>query len=146
MPDSHDHHPPEDAEPPMLGFAAVGALFGIAAVLLGAFGAHGLEGRVDADRLAIWATASDYLGWHATTLLVLGLAHIGLARRRLLAAAAWCLSAGSFVFSGSLYVLVLSDQGLWGAVTPFGGVLLAVGWGLLAVALLAAIRGHSLVN
>jgi uncharacterized membrane protein YgdD (TMEM256/DUF423 family) len=115
-------------------FAVVGALFGLFAVLLGAFGAHGLEARVGPDRLAIWATASHYLGWHATTLLVLGLAGAALAARRLALVAAWCLSTGSFIFSGSLYLLVLSDQRLWGAVTPVGGVLLALGWGLLAVA------------
>lgn len=116
----------------MARFSVIGALFGLVAVLLGAFGAHGLEGRVDPDRLAIWATASDYLGWHATTLLVLGLAGAGLAARRLTLAAAWCLSAGSLIFCGSLYVLVLSGQPAWGAVTPFGGVLLVIGWGLLA--------------
>lgn len=121
-------------------FAAIGALFGLSAVLLGAFGAHGLEGRVDADRLAIWATASHYLGWHATTLLALGLAGARLAARRLTLSAAWCLAIGSLVFSGSLYTLVLSGQGAWGAVTPVGGVLLALGWGLLAVAAFAGGR------
>ncbi|MGB5834978.1 MAG: DUF423 domain-containing protein [Thiohalocapsa sp.] len=117
-------------------FASVGALFGLLAVILGAFGAHALEGRVGADRLAIWATACDYLGWHGTTLLALGLAGSRLQARRLAMAAAWCISAGSFVFSGSLYLLVLSGQGLWGAVTPLGGLLLAIGWGLLAATLL----------
>ena len=65
---------------------------------------------------------------------MLGLAGAGLAARRLSLAAAWCLTAGSSIFSGSLYVLVLLDQPAWGAVTPIGGVLLVVGWGLLAVA------------
>lgn len=124
-------------------FAAAGALFGLAAVLLGAFGAHGLEGRVDADRLAIWATASDYLGWHATALLLLGLTGARLAARRLTLAAAWCLATGSGIFSGSLYILVLSGQGAWGAVTPIGGVLLALGWGLLAAAAFAGERPGS---
>jgi len=121
-------------------FAAIGALFGLLAMLLGAFGAHGLEGRVDADRLAIWATASHYLGWHATTLLALGLAGARFGARRLTLSAAWCLAIGSFVFSGSLYTLVLSGQGGWGAVTPVGGVLLALGWGMLAVAAFASGR------
>jgi len=126
-------------------FTVVGALFGLFAVLLGAFGAHGLEARVDPDRLAIWATASHYLGWHATTLLVLGLAGAVLAARRLALAAAWCLSAGSLIFSGSLYVLVLSDKPLWGAVTPVGGILLALGWGLLAAAaVVGGARQHSI--
>jgi|GEM_PF-133001 len=123
-----------DCSPLMHRFAVVGALFGLFAVLLGAFGAHWLEARVDPERLSIWATASHYLGWHATTLLVLGFAGAALAARRLTLAAGWCFSAGGLIFSGSLYLLVLSDQPLWGAMTPIGGVLLALGWGLLAAA------------
>ena len=124
----------------MTRFAAVGGLFGLAAVLLGAFGAHGLEGRVGAGRLEIWATASHYLGWQATTLLAVGLAGARLAAQRLTLGAAWCLAIGSLIFSGSLYILVLSGQGAWGAVTPIGGVLLALGWGLLAVAAFVGAR------
>ncbi|MGB5735837.1 MAG: DUF423 domain-containing protein [Thiohalocapsa sp.] len=119
----------------MRRFAAIGALLGLAAVVLGAFGAHGLEGRVDSNRLAIWETASHYLGWHATTLLALGLAGARLTATRLTLSAAWSLTLGILIFSGSLYTLVLSGQGAWGAVTPIGGVLLALGWGLLAVAI-----------
>ncbi len=127
--------PKELAKLPMMPrFGAIGALFGMSAVLLGAFGAHGLEGRVDGDRLAIWETASHYLGWHATTLLALGLVGARLTAHGLALSAAWCLTLGSLVFSGSLYALVLSGHGAWGAVTPVGGVLLALGWGLLAVA------------
>lgn len=112
----------------------VGAVFGALAVLLGAFGAHGLEGRVTPERLAVWETASRYLGWHATALLALALLGERLAARRLAGAAGWCMAAGALIFSGSLFVLVLSGQGAWGAVTPFGGVLLVVGWLILAVA------------
>lgn len=118
------------------GLVVVGAVFGALAVLLGAFGAHGLEGRVTPERLAVWETASHYLGWHATTLLALALLGERLAARRLAGAAGWCMAAGTLVFSGSLFVLVLSGQGAWGAITPIGGVLLAVGWLGLAVAAL----------
>jgi uncharacterized membrane protein YgdD (TMEM256/DUF423 family) len=118
----------------------VGAVFGLFAVLLGAFGAHGLEDRVTADRLAIWETAADYLGWHATTLLVIGLLGGRLSARRLTGFAGWCMSGGALIFSGSLFVLVLSGQGAWGAVTPIGGLLLALGWALLGA---AALRGQA---
>jgi uncharacterized membrane protein YgdD (TMEM256/DUF423 family) len=125
----------------------VGALFGMAAVLLGAFGAHGLEGRVSAERLEVWSTAAHYLGWHATTLLALGLAarqFDAQRRTRLLAsAAAWCLGIGTLVFSGSLFTLVLTDQSAWGAVTPVGGLLLAFGWALIALSLVLAETAHS---
>lgn len=118
----------------------IGALFGLLAVLLGAFGAHGLAARVSAERLAIWQTAASYLGWHASTLLVLA----ALAERRPawpgLALAAGCLIAGSLLFSGSLFLLVLTDIRGLGLVTPFGGLALAAGWALLAFAALRAER------
>lgn len=108
------------------------ALFGLAAVLLGAFGAHGLAGRVSPERLAIWDTAAHYLGWHATTLLAVALLEVRM-RGSWLQVAAWAMVLGSLVFSGSLFALVLTDTPAWGAVTPFGGVALAVGWGALAL-------------
>ena len=117
---------------------ALGAFFGAIAVLLGAFGAHGLEGHVAPERLEVWTTAAHYLGWHATTLLVVGLLAERLGTSRLFRPAAWSLAAGILIFSGSLFVLVLTDQRLWGAITPIGGVLLALGWVLLGVAALRA--------
>ena len=53
--------------------------------------------------------------------------------------AAWAIILGCALFSGSLFVLVLTDTPAWGAVTPFGGVALAVGWGALFV---GALRGR----
>jgi len=110
----------------------VAALFGLAAVMLGAFGAHGLAERVSPERLAIWDTAAHYLGWHATTLLAVALLEVRM-RGAWLQVAAWAMVLGSVVFSGSLFALVLTDTPAWGAVTPFGGVALAVGWGALAL-------------
>lgn len=113
----------------------LGALFGMLAVMLGAFGAHGLKAHVTAERLTTWATASDYLALHALALLALGALSAQRPASRLLALSAFCLISGSVVFSGSLYVLVLTDVRAWGAVTPFGGSLLIVGWGLAAAGL-----------
>jgi uncharacterized membrane protein YgdD (TMEM256/DUF423 family) len=111
----------------------IAALYGLIAVLFGAFGAHGLQGTVSPERLAVWETGAHYLGWHATTLLAVAL--LGAHRTgTLLAVAGWALAAGTAVFSGSLFVLVLTDTPAWGAVTPFGGLALAVGWGALALA------------
>jgi uncharacterized membrane protein YgdD (TMEM256/DUF423 family) len=124
---------------------ALAALFGLTAVLFGAFGAHGLEGRVSAERLAVWETGAEYLGWHATTLLAIALSvESGRADRVTHRAgiwldfAAWTMAGGAAVFSGSLFLLVLTDTPAWGAVTPIGGVALAAGWSALAV---AALRG-----
>lgn len=111
----------------------LGALFGMRAVMLGAFGAHGLKAHVATERLATRATASDYLALHALTLLAPGALSAQRPGSRLLALSAWCLIFGTLVFSGSLYFLVLTDIRARGAVAPFGGSLPIVGWGLLAL-------------
>lgn len=117
-------------------FVAAGALAAGIGVALGAFGAHGLEGRVSPNRLATFETAVKYQIYHALALLFVAWA----------SAQGWgpsvdwagyCFLAGIVVFSGSLYVLVLTDTGWLGAVTPFGGVGFIVGWGLLAWTALA---------
>jgi uncharacterized membrane protein YgdD (TMEM256/DUF423 family) len=112
-----------------------GALFGLLAVVLGAFGAHGLEAQVAPQLLVVWATASDYLALHALALLALGSLSERRPDSRLLAASAWCLILGTLIFSGSLYARVLTDVRAWGAVTPFGGALLIAGWSVLAFGL-----------
>jgi uncharacterized membrane protein YgdD (TMEM256/DUF423 family) len=126
-----------------------GALLGCLSVVLGAFGAHGLEGALKeqaasdvaslseveiAKKLANWETAARYQMYHALALLGVGL----LAARRCglsinLAGAAMTL--GTLIFSGCLYVLVLTGEKWLGAVVPIGGLLMIVGWALLAVAI-----------
>ncbi|MDX1804328.1 MAG: DUF423 domain-containing protein [Alcanivorax sp.] len=115
----------------MKALLVLGALNAALAVILGAFGAHGLKSRVDESMLAIWSTASHYHLYHALALLVVGL----LARQFQAGAmitAGWVLFAGMLVFSGSLYILVLSGQKWLGAITPLGGTALIVGWLMLA--------------
>jgi uncharacterized membrane protein YgdD (TMEM256/DUF423 family) len=118
----------------------VGALYGMLAVSLGAFGAHGLADRVPSERLVTWATGAEYLGLHALALLACGLMLALRPGARMLAAAAWAIGLGTLVFSGSLFVLVLSGVRWWGAVTPFGGVALILGWALLAAGAWRAFR------
>ena len=109
------------------GFAIAAALLGAAAVVLGAFGEHALASMVTASRLDTWSTAVDYHLAHAVVLLVLGLNGRDMNKlwhRR----SCWLFLAGIAVFSGSLYLLVLTDTSVLGAVTPIGGVLLIAGW------------------
>ena len=112
----------------------IGAVFGLLSVSLGAFGAHGLQNQVSAQLLATWATASDYLGMHALVLLVVASLSAQRPGSRLLTLAAWCFVIGSLLFSGSLFVRVLTDVRAWVAVTPVGGTVLIAGWTLLAFA------------
>ena len=112
----------------------LGAVYGLLTVTLGAFGAHGLRGWVADDLLGTWGTGAEYLGIHALALLACGLLALHIPGSRLVGAAGWCFVVGSLLFSGSLFALVLSGVRGLGAVTPFGGILLILGWGLLALA------------
>jgi uncharacterized membrane protein YgdD (TMEM256/DUF423 family) len=121
----------------------IGALLGGLAVAAGAFGAHGLEGRFAADGLTdneqhlldIWETAARYQIYHALALLAVGWLT---ARRCTLAVnlAGTAMTAGTLIFCGCLYALVLTGAKDLGKIVPIGGVLLILGWICLAVAAL----------
>lgn len=104
----------------------VAGVIGALGVMAGAFGAHALRGMVTEARLETWETAARYHLIHAVVLVVLSLIPTlrPLTSRLIL--------AGMFIFSGSLYTLVLSDVPWLGAITPIGGVLLIAGWLSLA--------------
>jgi len=108
--------------------AAVLLMIGVAA---GAFGAHGLKRIVDTDMLAIWHTAVLYQLVHGLGMLLLALlaAQIG---APLLGAAGAVMLAGVLIFSGSLYVLVLTGTKWLGAITPIGGMAFIVAWAMVA--------------
>jgi len=112
-------------------FGILGASFAFLAVALGAFGAHGLEGRLSPADLATFETAVRYQMYHALGLLLIGVASWAVPgfRGRI---PGWAFVTGILVFSGSLYVLVLTGQRWLGAVTPLGGLAFLVGWGALA--------------
>lgn len=107
---------------------ALGSVSGFIAVATGAFGAHGLADRLTPRALAIWQTAAQYQMVHALALLAVGLYPPAAAS----SVPGWAFTLGTLLFSGSLYVLALTDIKLLGAVTPFGGVAFLVGWGALA--------------
>lgn len=109
-----------------------GALNGFLAVALGAFGAHGLRGIVDASRLGVFETAVLYHGWHALALVATGLAAERLGGRWL-PVAGWLFLAGILLFSGSLYALTLGAPRWLGPVTPLGGGAFLAAWLALAV-------------
>jgi len=120
---------------------ALGALLAGLAVVLGAFGAHGLRARVSPEMLAVYETAVRYHFYHALGLIALGAfarARAGSsgALPRGTICAAGCFVAGIALFSGSLYALVLSGIGTLGAITPFGGGVFIVGWVMFARAAL----------
>ena len=108
-------------------YVTVACLLGFAGVALGAFGAHALASITTASRLETWATAVDYHLFHTLAILALS-ALFGGKTSVWLQRALFAFTAGIFVFCGSLYLLVITDVGILGAVTPIGGVLLLMGW------------------
>jgi len=104
----------------------IAAASGALAIAAGAFGAHGLKARVNEDLLAVWQTASHYHLAHSIVLLALAL--FALSTGKSVRLPAGLIGAGMTIFSGSLYVLVLTDLRWLGAITPIGGVLLIAGW------------------
>jgi uncharacterized membrane protein YgdD (TMEM256/DUF423 family) len=111
-----------------MNWSAIGAIGLALAVGVGAFGAHGLRGRLDEYSLGVYERAVFYQFIHAIGLLVVPL----LADRRAAGRVCFLLLAGILLFCGSLYVLALTGVRALGAVTPFGGVAFIVGWALLA--------------
>ena len=109
----------------------IGASLAGLAVLLGAFGTHGLKSRVSPEYLAIFKTGVRYHMVHAIGLLLIGAIGFHL-NHDLIQIPAYLLTVGIVIFSGSLYLLVLTNTRWFGAVTPIGGACFIVGWLLLA--------------
>jgi uncharacterized membrane protein YgdD (TMEM256/DUF423 family) len=106
--------------------ARIAAAAGFLAVLLGAFGAHGLKNLLaENGTAAIWEKAVFYHSIHALMLFVLA------QMKPFPRVAWWGFLAGIFIFSGSLYVLAVTNTRWLGAITPLGGVSFLVGWAWL---------------
>jgi uncharacterized membrane protein YgdD (TMEM256/DUF423 family) len=105
-----------------MNWNVAGALLMAAAVALGAFGAHGLRGRLDAYSMGVYEKAVFYHFIHALGIL--------LAAR--FPAVCWLLLAGIVFFSGSLYLLAVTGNRMLGAITPIGGVCFIAAWLWLA--------------
>ncbi|MEJ7692589.1 DUF423 domain-containing protein [Daejeonella sp.] len=116
----------------------IASVFGILAVVLGAFGAHGLKKLVSAEALDTWHTAVQYQFYH--TFAMLFLATFSRFRSRTINAASWFFTIGIVLFSGSLYLISAKDilnivnLSLLGPLTPIGGLFFILGWISLLVA------------
>ncbi len=120
----------------MQTFLKLGALFAGLGVALGAFGAHALKQRLDARDLEIFETGVRYQMYHGFALLIVAwlTTRIGPEGAMLIRTSGWAFVAGTLIFSGSLYALVLTQTRWLGAVTPLGGVAFLVGWTCLLLA------------
>jgi uncharacterized membrane protein YgdD (TMEM256/DUF423 family) len=113
-------------------------------VALGAFGAHGLEGRLQqlgrgstaAQRMVWFETGVRYHIYHALALVAVAAVATRATTGGGYSLAAWAFIVGIALFSGSLYAMTFGDESLrkLGMVTPLGGLAFLVGWVALAVA------------
>lgn len=123
-------------------FLGIAGALGASAVVTGAFGAHGLKNRLSVEMTAIYQTAVEYHIYHALALLALGVASERIWASRWTATACTAWIAGVTIFSGSLYLLALTEIRWLGAITPIGGVALILGWVFLVPAA-ASLRKRS---
>ena len=121
-------------------FFTLGAVLAGLAVATGAFGAHGLEKMVDAEKLAAWEKAVKYQMYHALALFIVSWALVQYPdQAKTLINAAWAFIVGIAFFSGSLYILVLTGTLKLGPInlayiTPLGGIAFVLGWFWLLIA------------
>jgi len=106
------------------------AIFGFLGVALGAFGAHGLRGRIPEEMLSVYRTGVLYHLIHAVALL--GVAIWGKLGSMDTSRPAYCFVAGIVLFSGSLYLMAFTGIKALGIITPVGGLSFLAGWVLVA--------------
>ena len=113
-------------------FLVIGASLAFLAVAIGAFGAHGLKAILSPNMLIVFETGVRYHMYHAVGVIVAGWAGTTW-EDRFFCYAGWAFILGIVFFSGSLYVLSLTEVRWLGAITPLGGVMFLTGWLLLAI-------------
>jgi uncharacterized membrane protein YgdD (TMEM256/DUF423 family) len=115
-------------------FVLLGAINGFLSVALGAFGAHVLEGKIPDKYIETWQTAVQYQMFHTLGLFIVALLAAKWPHISSIPIAGWLMFAGIVLFSGSLYVLSVTQIKVLGAITPFGGVAFLIGWLLIGYA------------
>ncbi len=114
-------------------FITTAATYGMLAVVFGAFGAHALKKILNEDQLKSYEVGIKYQMYHAIVLLILGFNN-----QYITSGIFWCFAVGIFLFSFSIYGLVISAAKnrklrFLGPITPLGGLLLVTGWLLLLI-------------
>ena len=112
-------------------FLLIASVSGMLAVILGAFGAHGLENHLDAKMLQRFNTGVEYQFYHALVLLMISILYKQISSNYLYYAG-YAFMLGIILFSGSLYLYVLTGTKSFAMVTPLGGLSFIVGWAFLA--------------
>lgn len=115
-------------------FLLLGSINMALSIALGAFGAHGLKGKVSEKMIANWNTGAHYHMIHAIGLLIVGILISKAHNAGMFTTSGWLMLAGIILFSGSLYVMALTGITKLGAITPLGGLSFIIGWVLFSIA------------
>jgi uncharacterized membrane protein YgdD (TMEM256/DUF423 family) len=121
----------------------IGSILMALAVAFGAFGAHIVQEMLTPERFEVYQTAVQYHFYHALGLLILGAVQYHAGRSAWLDWSGRLLLAGILIFSGSLYMLTLTDTGWLGMITPIGGFAFVLGWIALAIGMATASADRS---
>jgi uncharacterized membrane protein YgdD (TMEM256/DUF423 family) len=117
----------------MNSFFILGAIFALLAVIIGAFGAHGLEKIISDDKMLMrFNTGVEYQFYHAFAIFIIAFLlkeHSSL----LLTSSGIAFILGILLFSGSLYSYVLTGNKIFGMITPIGGLAFIMGWILMLI-------------
>jgi|SRR5690625_1883926 len=119
----------------MKALVIVGAINGFLAVALGAFGAHGLEGKISGNALKTWEKDVHYQMFHTVSILITAIALLKIQSGTLLWAG-WLFFVGIILFSGSLYTYSVTGTRYLAMITPFGGIFFLIGWILFGYAMI----------
>jgi uncharacterized membrane protein YgdD (TMEM256/DUF423 family) len=117
-------------------FLLLGSANALIAVLLGAFGAHGLKAKLTGEMMTIFQTGVQYHFYHSLSLIAVGLIISHFAATNLFKWSGWLMFTGILLFSGSLYILSISNMRWLGAITPFGGTSFIIAWLLLIIGII----------
>lgn len=117
-------------------FLLLGSANAMLAVILGAFGAHALKSRLTAEMLAVFQTGVQYHFYHSLGLIAVGLVINQFTTIGLFKWSGWIMFAGILLFSGSLYILAVSNLRWMGAITPIGGISFIIAWLLLFIGIM----------
>lgn len=117
-------------------FLGMAACSGFLAVVLGAFGAHGLRNKLDQSLMSAYETGVQYHFYHTFAILAIALLIREFGEKTLLIFSGYAFFVGILLFSGSLYAMALGGPRWFGPITPLGGLAFLIAWLLMLVAVI----------
>ena len=117
-----------------MNWISIGAIFSGLSVMLGAMGAHSLKNILSEKNLSAFQTATEYMGYHGIALILVGIICFQLSESgaKALKKVGILFTAGTVMFSGSIYILIFDGPRAFGPITPIGGLCFIIGWFIFA--------------